>query len=360
MNRHMIWWLILVATLLSAGCFPQADSGEETPQAPLGTTGEPGEPAIEEPPQATLRINQQSQLSGVGNYCWRTTESETLVCVDTVGIPTAPDPIPAGSPVQARFEFAVSENPSLLQLLVIPVTDQDLMDEADLGLSWWEPRSGDQYALPLESPSEIELALEAGLYVLNVFAKWETFGDVSYGFLVEIVSAAEVPGFIVQDTDVTAIVTLPDQVTFYSGPGENYASVATVFGGLIWPVTGVSEDGSWWRLRCVDDAGEPVAECWVSADAAVTSPAESASGQFIVLFTEVEYVRSLPTVGLNIRGGPGLDQEVVGLLEGGQIAQVTGISEDEEWWRIICPDDTIGSCWVSADPSLSEPTQQPQ
>jgi hypothetical protein len=31
------------------------------------------------------------------------------------------------------------------------------------------------------------------------------------------------------------------------------------------------------------------------------------------------------------------------------------MSRDSTWWRVICPDSTVGNCWVSADPTLTQP-----
>jgi uncharacterized protein YgiM (DUF1202 family) len=73
--------------------------------------------------------------------------------------------------------------------------------------------------------------------------------------------------------------------------------------------------------------------------------------------TDVEYVMAL--TDLNVRLGPGTDYAVVGLVRGGQIAQVTGVSLNGAWWRIFCTNDPSGICWISADPTLSEPTAAP-
>jgi hypothetical protein len=76
-----------------------------------------------------------------------------------------------------------------------------------------------------------------------------------------------------------------------------------------------------------------------------------------VVETDVEYVMALESV--NARTGPGLNYAVEGLVQAGQIAQVSGISADGEWWRIVCTQDASGFCWISADPDLTEPTTAP-
>jgi hypothetical protein len=157
-------------------------------------------------------------------------------------------------------------------------------------------------------------------------------------------------------TSVTAIVTLLDEVTFFSGPGESYDPVATVFGGLIWPVRGASEDGAWWQLSCTDDLGEVIPQCWVSADPEVTAPTGPLTEETTALPTDVEHVLILALFGVNMRSSPEVEAEIIEVLPLGGIAEVTGINEDGTWWRVRCLDGTIGNCWISADPAFSIPT----
>jgi hypothetical protein len=73
--------------------------------------------------------------------------------------------------------------------------------------------------------------------------------------------------------------------------------------------------------------------------------------------TSVEYVMAKEDV--NVRTGPGTHFAVEGRIWAGQIAKVSGISRDGGWWQIVCSQDASGFCWVSADPSLTEPTSPP-
>jgi hypothetical protein len=66
-----------------------------------------------------------------------------------------------------------------------------------------------------------------------------------------------------------------------------------------------------------------------------------------VVETDVQYVR--PVEDVSIYSGPGTGFELIGMVAGGQTALVTGASPDGLWWRVVCPDDSIGSCWVQAD-----------
>jgi uncharacterized protein YgiM (DUF1202 family) len=73
--------------------------------------------------------------------------------------------------------------------------------------------------------------------------------------------------------------------------------------------------------------------------------------------TDVQYV--MAQSDLQIFSGPGSNFGVVGQVFGGQTVKVTGTNVDGSWWRVICSDSTIGSCWVSGDPALTQPTNSP-
>jgi uncharacterized protein YraI len=73
--------------------------------------------------------------------------------------------------------------------------------------------------------------------------------------------------------------------------------------------------------------------------------------------TEVEFIQAL--VNVNIRSGPGTNYAVIGRIEAGQTALVTGVTADGQWWRVSCPDDSAGSCFAVADPTLTQPTAAP-
>ena len=70
--------------------------------------------------------------------------------------------------------------------------------------------------------------------------------------------------------------------------------------------------------------------------------------------TNVKYVMALQDV--RMRSGPGTQFSIISFLADGQTAKVTGVSADGNWWRVICPDNSIGSCWVSAARHLTRPT----
>jgi len=72
--------------------------------------------------------------------------------------------------------------------------------------------------------------------------------------------------------------------------------------------------------------------------------------------TDVQYVMAQQDV--SIYDGPSTQYNIIGFVASGQIAKVTGVSADGNWWRVMCPDDTVGNCWVTANPAYTQPTQQ--
>jgi hypothetical protein len=81
-------------------------------------------------------------------------------------------------------------------------------------------------------------------------------------------------------------------------------------------------------------------------------PVLLAPGEIPVLLTNVTEVEILADVRMH--QGPDASYEVIGDLFAGNRARVTGISADGNWWRVICPDDTEGSCWISGDTELTK------
>lgn len=90
------------------------------------------------------------------------------------------------------------------------------------------------------------------------------------------------------------------------------------------------------------------------ADAA--PPVEENSAAIPFVETEVEFVTAQQD--LLMFSGPGESYEQIGSVFDGQTALVTGQSEDGNWWRVICPDDTVGDCWVTADSAMTEPIER--
>ena len=152
------------------------------------------------------------------------------------------------------------------------------------------------------------------------------------------------------ETNVKYVMALQD-VNIRSGPGTQFRILSYVAEGQTTEVTGVSANGNWWRVICPDDR---VGSCWVSALSSLTRPTGGPLPDTSAYSTDVKYV--MAQQDLNIYSGPSSQFSVVGYIAGGQTAQVTGLNASGNWWRVICPDNSVGSCWVSADRKFTRPT----
>ena len=143
------------------------------------------------PPPATLEIDGETQVAGVGSYCWSspTGAGESVsMCADKIGLPTVSDPLISSSPVTARLILPLDDPLKQLTLSVFQATSShEVKLEVDTDqFRYWMPGAGTNRELDLQTEQEIVLELDPGLYVFYVFAVWEDKGDVSYGFLVEV------------------------------------------------------------------------------------------------------------------------------------------------------------------------------
>jgi hypothetical protein len=186
----------------------EAGTGDAQTAAPLPTGADQGasrpEPRVE-PPPAMLEIAGQEQVSGIGTYCWYEpagTDTSAGLCADMAGVPTVEKSLVAGSPFTATFRLEPAETPDDVRLEVMPVTAEDELETWPAGSRGWAFKAGESYRLPLERAPSIGLSLEPGLYVLNLSAWWEAWGDASYGFLVEVQSRA--PTLVVDETAIVA------------------------------------------------------------------------------------------------------------------------------------------------------------
>ena len=152
-------------------------------------------------------------------------------------------------------------------------------------------------------------------------------------------------------TNVKYVMALQD-VNIRSGPGMQFRILSYIAEGQTAKVTGVSANGNWWRVICPDDS---VGSCWVSALSSLTRPTDGPLPDTSVYPTNVKYITAQQDV--TIYSGPSNQFSTVGYIAAGQTAQVTGTNASESWWRVICPDNSVGGCWVSADRKFTRPTE---
>lgn len=115
-------------------------------------------------------------------------------------------------------------------------------------------------------------------------------------------------------------------------------------------VLGVSEDGQWWAIKMpYFESGRG----WVVADKVKAEntggvailPAQNGSGSAQAAGQQNPSVTTVANV--NIRSGPGMNYEIIGLLEYGQSAEVTGIDPERFWLAIKIPGTEGQRGWIS-------------
>jgi hypothetical protein len=194
MKKTMLF--LWIAAMLMSGCAAIVDAAPSAPTeivpvdpeteiAPVEPSGEPGDIR---PPAAVILVNGVSQAAGIGTYCWRDDTQGLALCLDAIGIATQPEPLLVSGTFTAQFSLPVEGAPSDLRLNIRQATPELEMEEENWqGLRWWAySEGGEVHALPLEQEPSLELSLAPGLYVLDLFASWQSLGDASYGFLLQV------------------------------------------------------------------------------------------------------------------------------------------------------------------------------
>jgi hypothetical protein len=186
-----LFGLLLIFMLVA--CTPETTTDESAPSddnlefAIEGSTDSPDQ-ASTEPPAATLTIDVREQNAGITGYCWQRGD-DTSICADGIGFTTAPDPIPAESTFLAQFEYMLDAKPGRVQLSIFPASQPILTDPKESDWRYWKSVPGDQFTLSPNNNPSIELTLEPGLYVFDMFVDWLDYGSVNYGFLVDVEGA---------------------------------------------------------------------------------------------------------------------------------------------------------------------------
>ena len=178
-----------------------------------------------EPPPAVLEVDGKEQPSGIGSYCWLDPEQGVSLCADMLGIITPENPLVVPSSFTGRFHLSPEEMPGELALRVIPVSAEDEILPSGEGWRAWPGAPGELYPLPLERTPEIALDLTPGMHILELFARWEEWGDVSYGFLLEVQEEAGPPVLTVSEQPIaSADVDGPGHFEYTDRLGEETLS----------------------------------------------------------------------------------------------------------------------------------------
>lgn len=140
------------------------------------------------PPLARLEAGGTIQIADLGSYCWNNG------CLDGPGISTSSIPLPIQSDSTVRLYLPLEESPERLELYAMfispPGTLQYDHDVRGDRAEWSFEKEGHPLikitAPPLSREQNITFDLAHGYYVLAVFAAWQDYGDVKYGFLIEV------------------------------------------------------------------------------------------------------------------------------------------------------------------------------
>jgi uncharacterized protein YraI len=139
-----------------------------------------------------------------------------------------------------------------------------------------------------------------------------------------------------------------DPTNVRSGPSTDFDRVGRLDSGSTVSVVAKNVAADWWQIEFEPADG---GLAWVAAEVVefvgdstalpvVAGPGESLAESEVELPT-VE----IPAGGVNVRSGPGLDFDLLGRLDEGEEAAISGKSEAGDWWQIEYDE---GQGWVTA------------
>lgn len=275
MLRIMFFMILFFMLALLAACTPTGESVEITPQptTPVPTTVPEPTEAPTQAPTAPVEATAEPTIATPDSVeAFTTTLMEAISARDFTTLQTLmADPFSVGYWLSEGVSYSPGEAVAFLESNLLPEGAQ---------IVWADPAT-DLAPMLQGQPPESFLGPDKRVAAALLSYGWGEDGsaetiqfisqqpDGTYRWELLLLSAF---GFMGLPTDVEAVVITADEARFFAGPGETYESVATVFGGMTYPVIGVSQDQQWWRLRCYDDNNALIPQCWVTADPAVTSP----------------------------------------------------------------------------------------
>lgn len=140
--------------------------------------------------------------------------------------------------------------------------------------------------------------------------------------------------------------------SIFSTPGSASPPVAILVTGQTAQVIGVSQDRQWWAIRMpYFENGQG----WVAAAQVNVQNADQVS---VIRPAGAPNTASRPTeqmpvalavANVNVRNGPDMRFDKIGLLKNGEEAEIVGISPDGLWWAIRLPGDDQRTGWVAKD-----------
>lgn len=183
MNRTILLVTAAIAAALLAGASfllwptaaanPSPEGSGNATEATVAPSPKREISKLSEPPFAVLRTADGIAVhGGLGTYCWRS--GQQGLCVDMIGPITNVDPIRLAVGELYTLDFETVQPTSIEQswIDVAGATGQPMGGER----AWTDPRM--QH---LDGPPTTP-----GRYILSLFTRWDGYGDVSYGFYIEL------------------------------------------------------------------------------------------------------------------------------------------------------------------------------
>jgi uncharacterized protein YraI len=148
-----------------------------------------------------------------------------------------------------------------------------------------------------------------------------------------------------------AFLTAVRNADIFSGPGLDYHYIGILEADQTAEIIGRSEDNLWWVIKVpyIESGRGWVLATLVSAhnvDGVPIVPEDEAQPED----NDILFVPTVTAVAnVNVRNGPGMGYNKIGVLANGQVAEVLGKSQDGLWWLIKSPSDESNQGWVSVD-----------
>lgn len=139
------------------------------------------------------------------------------------------------------------------------------------------------------------------------------------------VAAARQPERTVVAAESEVTITV-DALNVRAGPGLDQQIVGSLSGGTKITPLGKSSDGTWWKISYSGSDAYIYAQYAVAGGAYSSGAPAASTGSGSTVQVTSDY--------LNVRAGPGLDQQIVGKLDGGASVQAAGRSSDGAWLKI--------------------------
>jgi len=151
--------------------------------------------------------------------------------------------------------------------------------------------------------------------------------------------------------------TAKTYVNVRTGPSVQYPILGIAPPGSSAEVIGKSEDSGWWVVKLPTNLVGS-GQGWISGE---FSTVENAENVPVIPAPPLEEIiiptpqPGTPTAeakdAINVRSGPGTNYASYGVAPKGMLLEVTGKSEDGDWWVVKIPTQYVaaGEGWVSGD-----------